>query len=126
MCQASRQFAVRLGVRGSRDPRSLIDFAIIERGGHQWRNNPIVGTSTCPAPCRSWRRVPGTTPITGLTPGPASSQPVSVGFSTFQQTFDLIDLLTPTAPAAVEKLRMLRQRRDDGHALTIEFEEVRQ
>jgi hypothetical protein len=64
-------------------------------------------------------------PVTSLTPGPGptSSQPVNVGFQSLQPGFDVIDLLPP---AAAEKLRMLRQHRDDAYALVPEFEQVRQ
>ncbi len=50
---------------------------------------------------------------TGFTPAPANPQPFSAGMH-LQPQFDPIELLPP---AAAEKLRLLRQRAADAHAL---------
>src|SRR3979411_1941433 len=50
-------------------------------------------------------------------PAPANPQPFSAGVH-LQPQFDPLDLLPP---AAAEKLRLLRQRASDAHALTVPF-----
>lgn len=62
--------------------------------------------------------------VEGLTPGPAGGQPpFSFAGVHTRPDFDLIELLPP---AAAEKLRTLRQRSLDLHAIIPPFEEVRQ
>lgn len=56
-----------------------------------------------------------------FTPGPAKPQPMNFGHHA--PSFDVIDLMPPVA---AERFRMLRQRRADGYALTVEFERVRE
>src|SRR4051812_17456896 len=55
-------------------------------------------------------------------PGPANPAPMSIGIS-LQPQFDVIEFL-PTGGA--EKLRLLRQRSADAHAVIPEGETVRQ
>ena len=66
-----------------------------------------------------------TGPITSLTPAPLSTvvaqTPLSAGFPSPPQ-FDAIELLLP---AAADKLRALRQRSDDLHAIIPPFAELR-
>jgi hypothetical protein len=54
-------------------------------------------------------------------PGPANPQQFTAGMS-LVPGYDPIDLLPP---AAADRLRMLRQRAADGHALCVPFEDVR-
>ncbi|MET4030125.1 MULTISPECIES: hypothetical protein [unclassified Bradyrhizobium] len=60
--------------------------------------------------------------VAGFTPAPASPQPFSAGIS-LTPTFDVIELLPE---AAADKLRALRQRSDDLHAIIPPGEDVRQ
>lgn len=60
---------------------------------------------------------------TSLTPGPANEMPVNVGFQALQPGIDVLDLLPP---GAAEKLRLLRLRSDDLHAIIPAGEDVRQ
>lgn len=60
---------------------------------------------------------------TSLTPGPANEMPVNVGVQSLQPGVDVLDLLPP---GAAEKLRLLRQRSDDLHAIIPAGEDVRQ
>ena len=62
-------------------------------------------------------------PVTGLTPGPANPQPVSFGGIHTQPAYDVIELLPP---AAADKLRALRQRSNDAHAVVPQFEQIRE
>ncbi|MET4198749.1 hypothetical protein [Bradyrhizobium sp. LA6.12] len=57
-----------------------------------------------------------------LEPGPANPQPFSAGIHT-QPPFDAIELLPP---AAADKLRLLRQRSNDRHALIPPFSDVQE
>jgi hypothetical protein len=65
-------------------------------------------------------------PVTSLTPAPTqtivASQPFSAGVQ-LQPTFDVIEALPPVA---ADKLRALRQRSVDAHAVIPMFEDVRQ
>ena len=61
-------------------------------------------------------------PIEGLTPGPANPQPLSFSAAPNTPAVDLCDLLPP---GAAEKLRTLRQRSEDLHAVIPDFEAVR-
>jgi len=67
----------------------------------------------------------GTGPATTLPPAPTvtitAQAPFSAGFLS-PPSFDAIELLPP---AAAEKLRMLRQRSADAHAVIPPFEDVR-
>ena len=55
-------------------------------------------------------------------PGPANPQPFSAGMH-LQPQFDVIELLPP---AAADKLRMLRQRSADTHAVIPEFADIQE
>jgi hypothetical protein len=57
-----------------------------------------------------------------LPPGPTNPQPLNFGFNSGPY-FDVIELLPA---AAADKLRMLRQRSADAHALIPEFESIRE
>jgi hypothetical protein len=57
-------------------------------------------------------------------PGPANPQPFSAGIHTVP-SFDVIDALA-SAPAGADKMRMLRQRSNDGNALIPKFEDLRE
>ena len=59
----------------------------------------------------------------GTTPqAPANPQPLNFGGVDVRPDFDPIEILPP---ATADKLRMLRQRAADAHAIIPEFEEVR-
>ena len=63
-----------------------------------------------------------TEPATTLTPGPAIPQPFSTGLQ-FSLSSDLLALLPS---AADDKLRLLRQRFSDAHAIIPAFETIRE
>ena len=63
-------------------------------------------------------------PVTGLTPAPTGgSPPFSFGPAPTSPGFDVLDLLKGTPQ---DRLRQLRQHRDDQFAVTVPFEQVRQ
>jgi hypothetical protein len=60
---------------------------------------------------------------TSLQPGPANPQPFSVGMHLQPLQHDPLELLPP---AAAERLRLLRQRAADAHAVVPAFEDIRE
>lgn len=62
-------------------------------------------------------------PVTGLTPADPNAKPFSFGPAPTSPGFDVLDLLSGMPQ---DRLRQLRQRRDDLYALTVRFELVRE
>src|ERR1700754_2601864 len=67
-----------------------------------------------------------TGPATGFTPAPTTTvvtpTPLATGFPS-PPSFDPLDALPP---GAAERLRLLRQRSADAHAVIPEFEQIRE
>ena len=59
----------------------------------------------------------------GLEPGPTNPTPLNLSGAPFGPQFDLLELLPP---AAADRLRQLRQRSLDLHAIVPQFEQVRE
>ena len=63
-------------------------------------------------------------PVTGLTPAPANPQPLDFSGTSVQPLLDVVEFLPAGIPQ--DRLRQLRQRANDKHAIIPEFETVRQ
>ena len=62
--------------------------------------------------------------MTGLTPAPANPQPLDFSGTSVQPLLDVVEFLPAGIPQ--DRLRQLRQRANDKHAIIPEFETVRQ
>jgi hypothetical protein len=89
----------------------MMEVAMAERPNKDWREQVLNMAEQAAA---------------GFTPAPTVTVPAPTPFSAgpqLQPQFDVIELLPPDAQ---ERLRMLRQRAADAHALIPEFESIRE